>query len=132
METKSFGKGEVIYREGDPGSCMYDIYTGRVGVYSNYGTPEQTLLEELYPDHYFGDMGLLEHAPRAAAAVSLSDDTVVGVITEADFPEIFRESPSRIFMMMQQMSMNLRRRTTEYLRVCQQIHDLAEKEGIVS
>ena len=59
MEIKAFGKKAVIFREGDPSDCMFEVYTGKVGVYSAYGTPEQKLLMEYYQDQYFGEMGLL-------------------------------------------------------------------------
>jgi CRP-like cAMP-binding protein len=130
METKTFKKGQIIFREGDPGECMYDVYIGKVGVYSKYGTPEQKLLIEYYPDHYFGEMGLLDHMPRSATAVALADETCLGVITEEGFAEFFRENPARVLMVMQQMSSNLRRRTNEYADVCRKIKDLAEKEGV--
>ena len=130
METKTFKKGQIIFREGDPGDCMYDVYIGKVGVYSKFGTPEQKLLTEYYPDHYFGEMGLLDRMPRSATAVALADETCLGVITEEGFAEFFRENPARVLMVMQQMSSKLRRRTNEYADVCRKIKDLAEKEVV--
>ena len=44
MEIKTFSKGKVVFKEGDPGDCMYDVYSGKVGVYAAYGEPEQKLL----------------------------------------------------------------------------------------
>ena len=34
MEIKTFKKGEILFKQGDPGECMYDVYTGKVGIYS--------------------------------------------------------------------------------------------------
>ena len=129
MEIKTFRKGEVIFRKGDPGDCMYDVYSGKIGVYSAYGTPEEKLLMEYYPDHYFGEMGLLEHAPRSATAVALESDTSAAVITEEGFGEFFEKNPARVLMIMQQMSHNLRNRTNELVGVCRSIKELSEKEG---
>ncbi len=129
MEVKSFKKGEVIFKQGDPGDCMYDVYTGRVGVYTGYGTPEQKLLMEYFPDHYFGEMGLLEKAPRSATAVALNSDTTLGVVTEEGFGEFFEKNPAKVLMVMQQMSHNLRRRTDDFVGVCRSIKELSEKEG---
>ena len=130
MEIKTFRKGDIIFREGDPGDGMYDVYSGKVAVYSQYGTPEEKLLAEYYPDQYFGEMGLLDHAPRSATAVAQEHETSVGLMTEENFAGLFQENPNRILMIMQQMSHNLRRRTNEYLEVCRSIHDLAEEEGL--
>ncbi len=130
METKTFKKGEVIFRKGEPGDCMYDVYMGKVGIYSKYGTPEQRLLTEYFADQYFGEMGLLDHAPRSATAVALDNDTCLGVVTEEGFAEFFKKNPARVLMVLQQMSHNLRRRTNEYLDVCRRAKELAEKEGM--
>jgi len=95
MRGASYKKGEIIFREGDPGNCMYDIFWGRVGVYTGYGTPQEKKLAELKTEDFFGEMGLLDRAPRSATVVSLSDDTYLGVITESDFQNISRKSPRR-------------------------------------
>jgi CRP-like cAMP-binding protein len=129
MGKNVFGKGKVIFREGDPGKSMLEVYTGKVGVYSGYGTPEQKLLMEYYPDDYLGEMGLIDHAPRSATAVAMEDNTSVGEITEAGFADFFRANPARVLMVMQGLSHNLRNRSNEYLKVCREIHELAEKEG---
>ena len=130
MDTKLFAKGKVIFLEGDVGDCMYDVYTGKVGVYADYGTDQQRLLKEYYPDNYFGEMGLLDHAPRSATAVALEDETCVGVITEESFGEFFQKNPARVLMIMQELSQNLRKRTKEYVDVCRVIAEQADKEGI--
>ena len=129
METKSFGSGQIIFREGDAGDCMYEVYMGSVGVYADYGTDRERLLRDYYPDQYFGEMGLLDHAPRSATAVAL-EDTTIGVITEEGFAEFFHENPPRVLMVMQQLSHNLRKRTDEYVETCQKIHEQAKKEGL--
>ena len=128
MEIKTYKKGEILFRQGDPGDCLYDIQSGKVGVYAKYGTAEQKLLKTCYPDQYLGEMGLLDHAPRSATAVALEDGTSLTVITEESFGAFFEKDPARILMVMQQMSSDLRRRTNEYVRVCKEIQELSGKE----
>ena len=130
MDTKVYDRGKVIFLEGDVGDCMYDVYMGKVGVYADYGTDQQRLLKEYFPDNYFGEMGLLDHAPRSATAVALEDNTCVGVITEESFGEFFRKNPARVLMIMQELSQNLRKRTNDYVEVCRAVFNQAEKEGI--
>ena len=129
MEVKTLKKGEILFRQGDPGDCLYDVYTGKVGIYSKFGTPEEKLLKECYPDQYFGEMGLLDHAPRSATAVALEKDTSVGVITEESFGEFFEKNPVRVLMIMQELSGSLRQRTKAYVEVCREIQELAGKEA---
>ena len=54
---KEFKNGDVIFRQGDPGDCMYDIFSGRVGVYTAYGTPDEKLIAELKAGEFFGAGG---------------------------------------------------------------------------
>ncbi len=129
MEVTTFKEGQIIFKEGAPGGCMYEVAAGKVGVYANYGTPEQKLLREYFPDQYFGEMGLVDEAPRSATAVALADDTWVTPVTEAEFEEFFRKNPARVWMAIQQMSYNLRRRTIDYVEVCETIKELTEKEA---
>ena len=85
MNKATFKKGEIIFRQGEPGNCMYDIHWGRVGVYAEYGTANEKKLAELYPGDFFGEMGLLEQSPRSATVVALEDSTQVSAIMESDF-----------------------------------------------
>ena len=130
METKKFKRNEIIFKKGDPGDCMYEVDMGRVGIFTYYGTPKQRLLTEYFPDQYFGEMGLLDQAPRSATAVALEDETFVSQVTEKGFEEFFQKNPMRVLMIMQQLSHNLRRRTNEYVEVCRKVKELAEKEGL--
>lgn len=130
MEIKQFKKGKIIFREGDTADCMLGVAMGRVGVYAAYGTAEQKLLREYYPDSSLGEMGLLEHKPRSATAVALDDNTCVEFISEESFGEFFRSKPVMVLKIMQELSGNLRRTSRDYAEVCSKIQALAEKEGL--
>ena len=131
MNIKSFGKGAVIFRQGDAGDCMYDIQSGRVGIFDHYGEPDEKKIAELYADQIFGEMGLLDHAPRSATAVALTNETVVSVISEEEFYEYFEKAPAKVLVLMQQMCNRLRRTSKDYLEACRTVHDTvaAEKAG---
>ncbi len=128
MKKQEFMKNNVIFKKGDPGDCMYEVFGGQVGIFADYGTPEEKQLTVYYPDQVFGEMGLLEHAPRSATAVALEDDTYVAVISEEDFEAFFRKSPMKVLGIFQQLCQNLRKRTTDYMDVCGKIKELTEKE----
>ena len=117
-KQKTFDKGAVIFRSGDKGDCMYDIHTGRVGIYADYGQPSQKLLTELVPNHFFGEMGLLEKLPRSATAVAMEDDTEVELIYEGDVFELFERNSAKILMLLRHLSYRLRRLTLDYLKAC--------------
>ena len=35
MSIKTLNKGEIVFKQGDPSPCMYDIHWGTVGIYAN-------------------------------------------------------------------------------------------------
>ena len=128
MNKAVFNKGEVIFRQGDPGNCMYDIVWGSVGVYAEYGTPNEKKLAELRAGDFFGEMGLLEQSPRSATVVALENDTQVSAIMESDFRDYFEENPAKVFTIMQTLSQKLRRTTQDYLDVCRTVYETVEGE----
>ena len=125
-ETKEYKRGSVTFREGDPGNCMYEIPSGSVGVYRDYGGPNETEIAKLYSGKVFGEMGLLEHMPRSATVVVLEDKTDVTRITEEDFFSYFAENQSVILDVMQQMCNRLRRTTKDYIEACHTAFDAVE------
>ena len=124
---KKFQQGEIIFRQGDPGDAMYDVASGKVGVYGAYGTDNEKLLTELTAGDFFGEMGLLDKAVRSATVVAL-EDTEVNEITEADFNDFFRQNPEKVFQIMQQLSQRLRRCTENYLDACRAVYEVVENE----
>ena len=114
---KAFHKGAAIFREGDPGDCMYMVESGKVGVY--VGSDIKV----------FGEMGLLEHTERSATAAAMEANTRVTPVAEDNFGEFIRNYPVETLLIMQQMSGNLRRTSREFAEVCREIQALSEQEG---
>ena len=75
MSSRSFSKNEVIFRQGDDAQEMFDIVSGSVGVYINYGQENETQLTVLKAGNFLGEMGLIENYPRSATAVAMEDGT---------------------------------------------------------
>ena len=126
--NRNYTSDDVIFREGDAAGCMYVVTGGKVGVFADYGGARQKLLKEYTEGQYFGEMGLLEHAPRSAAAVALTDGTRLHVVTEENFGEFFNKDPGAILRIMRQMSLNLRRTNGDYMEVCREIQTLAKED----
>ena len=128
MNTRTLKKGEIIFRQGDTSNCMYDVFWGKVGIYANYGTPEEKLLTTLVTEQFFGEMGMIEGLPRSATAVALTSDTKVRVITPESFQTYFQERPAKVLLIIQNMSRRLRELTGEYLEACRTVAKSAEAE----
>lgn len=128
MDVKSYERGKVIFRQGDPGDCMYEIQGGSVGVYTDFGGPNEKKIAHLAAPDFLGEMGLLDNAPRSATAVAMEDNTLLEVISEADFNAYFFENPSKVLMLMEQLCFRLRNTTREYLDACRTVYETAEAE----
>ena len=123
----TYPAGTVICREGVTGDCMYDIHWGKVGVYTGYGTIDEKKITELIANEFFGEMGMLEGAPRSATVVAL-EDTTVETITADDLAELFHENPMKVQMITVHIARRLKNLTKDYLNVCEQIVEAAKAE----
>ncbi len=127
-EYKSYKKGEIIFRQGDPADCMYDIRWGSVGIYLNYGTSAEKMLARLRGDDIFGEMGLVDEAPRSATAVALERETRVEVINRNTFSRYLRERPEKVIAVMQSMGKRIRTLTGDYMDACRAVKEAVESQ----
>ncbi len=66
----NFQKSDIIFCEYEPGDAFYLIQEGRVRISKIMGDIEKTI-DVLYPGEIFGEMAILEEAPRSASAIAL-------------------------------------------------------------
>ncbi len=60
--------GEVIFREGDAGNEMYVVVAGKVRISKQVQGVGEEALSILEPGSYFGEMAVIDDAPRSADA----------------------------------------------------------------
>ncbi len=65
----NFQKGDVIFCEFEPGDNFYLIQSGRVQLVKIMGDIEK-IIDILEPGEIFGEMSILEEAPRSATAIA--------------------------------------------------------------
>ncbi|EQL04139.1 hypothetical protein G6O67_004692 [Ophiocordyceps sinensis] len=76
LETQKFAPGEIIIKEGDPGHSFYLLESGEAVAYK--GDPSNRLLQYKKGD-YFGELALLNDAPRAASIMASTDVKVASL-----------------------------------------------------
>lgn len=118
MRQITYSKGDIIFRQGDIATVMYDIISGKVGIFSGYQSEQEEKIAELEAGQVFGEMGMIEIYPRSATAVALEDGVVLAEIGEADLEAYFRGKPDKLLPLMRQLSERIRETTKKYVDVC--------------
>jgi signal transduction histidine kinase len=83
--------GDLILTEGEVGEAFFIILEGRVQISKFLELGTQRLLNELRRGQFFGEMALIEEAPRMASAYALQATTLL-VITKQDFQDLLTHS----------------------------------------
>jgi CRP-like cAMP-binding protein len=73
--TSQYKAGDVIIRQGEEGSHLSIIVSGRVQVRRERVGGEPLVLDEFTAGQFFGEMALLDDRPRTATVVALEDTT---------------------------------------------------------
>lgn len=90
MVRHRFRRGEVIFHEGDPGDSLHLIAEGRVKIGRISTDGDEAIVAVLGPGESFGELVLLDGAPRSAKAtaldatetLTLSRDVFVGLVDD--------------------------------------------------
>ena len=68
----TFRKGDIIFCEYEPGDTFYLLQSGRVQIVQIMGDLEKNIAI-LQPGEIFGEMAILEEAPRSATTIALDE-----------------------------------------------------------
>ncbi len=89
--ARTFQPGELIFSEFEPGDSFYLIQAGRVRITKIVGEIEKNI-DILQPPEIFGEMAILEGAPRSATASAI--DTVKALeFNRANFEILMMGNP---------------------------------------
>lgn len=84
-------KGEVIFREGEPGDSLFIIKSGIVGIYMKERGQDK-LIAQLHRGDFFGERAVLTGEPRRVTVKSALDVELFG-LKKADFEELLHKNP---------------------------------------
>src|SRR5918911_863862 len=85
---KEFRRGDILFREGEPGKEMYVIQTGKVNITKKVRDTEK-ILATLGAGEFLGEMAILNNKPRSAGAVMAEDGKLL-VIDPKTFEAMIR------------------------------------------
>lgn len=90
--AKSYQTDQIIFCEYEPGDAFYLIQKGRVQISKIMGDIEKTV-DVLQPGEVFGEMAILEEAPRSASAVAIEPVKCLE-FNRANFEILMRGNPA--------------------------------------
>lgn len=101
-DVERYAAGETIFAKGDPGDRMFVITAGTVSIEDEDGP-----IDTLGPGELFGELALIDAAPRTASAVAQTDCTVAP-IDRSRFLFLVQQTPYFAVQVMQTMAERMR------------------------
>ncbi len=101
-EERTCYAGELLFREGEPGDCLYVIAEGEIRV-----TAHGTDVARLRAGDVVGEMAVLDARPRSAAAVVAKDGRVLRIASQ-EFRLLLLHHPEIAMALLRTLSRRLR------------------------
>jgi CRP/FNR family cyclic AMP-dependent transcriptional regulator len=71
LRRRRFRRNEIIFHQGDPGDALHLVSSGAVKIVLPSAEGEEAIIATLRSGDFFGELAILDGAPRSATAVSL-------------------------------------------------------------
>jgi CRP-like cAMP-binding protein len=133
-------RGQVLFREGDPGDRLYVVSEGKIKLGRSSADGRENLLAIVGPGEMFGELSLFDPGPRTATATAVTDATVLA-LSNPDLRPWLTGRPEVALSLLRQVARRLRR-TNEVLgdlvfsdvpgRVAKALLELSKRFGIAS
>lgn len=131
-------KRQPLYLPGDPSSSVYLLKRGRVKIANTAPNGKEVTFDILEAGEVFGELDVLEDAPRSTSAEAL-DDALICVIPRKDFDQYLAMHPNVTIKLTKLISMRLKKIQSriEYLvfrdapaRLAHLLSELSNTEGV--
>ena len=114
VDVKDLSAGETLFHAGDPGEEMYIVHTGEIEIYIKDTAGQKIVVSVPRQGEWFGELALLDRAPRTATAVALKNAQLL-VLDREDLEFIFTKNPQTALHLLAAMS-RMMRQADELLR----------------
>lgn len=102
-DVETHPAGTTLLSQGAPGDRMYVVQEGEIEI-----QVDGRVVEKVGRDGFFGEMALIDHSPRSASAVAVTEVRVVP-IDERRFLRLVQETPGFALSVLRVMAERLRR-----------------------
>jgi len=88
---KPYPKDSTVIAAGDPADALYVVISGRLKVIMSDNEGREVILAILNQGDFFGEMGLIDQAPRSATVVTIEPCELL-TITRTDFTKCLQKN----------------------------------------
>jgi serine/threonine-protein kinase len=111
-KVEHYAIGEELIKEGTSGSMAYFIVAGTCDVRRRRGN-QQRRVATLGPGEFFGELSIVDPAPRTAT-VTAADDVTVFVLSGYDFAAALKANKSMALYLVKSLARRLRVQEDEF------------------
>ena len=111
LRRRRFRRNEVIFHQGDPGDALHIVAAGSVKILLPSAEGDEAIIATLRPGDFFGELALLDGAPRSATATALDQSDTL-VLPRAEFTRLLDTLPGLRDALLASLTHELRRLTS--------------------
>ncbi|MGV1008474.1 MAG: Crp/Fnr family transcriptional regulator [Dermatophilaceae bacterium] len=137
MTSSRLERGDILFREGDPGDALFVIGEGKVKLGRTSSDGRENLVAILGPGEMFGELSLFDPGPRTMTATAVAETQLMGLGNDS-LTSLLSGRPEVAKSLLAALAKRLRR-TNEHLadlvftdvpgRVAKALLDLANRFG---
>jgi len=137
IRQRTYPAGAIVVNEGDEAHGMFIVDSGALKVFVTEENGKEVTLSLLGPEDYFGELALLDDAPRSASVITVEKSTLLQ-ISRADFNEVIAANPACMQIIMRNLVGRIRELTDNvralalidvFGRISRVFDSMAEPEG---
>src|SRR6478736_6672776 len=92
MRVRRFRRGETVFHVGDPGDALFIVVSGSIKITLPADSGDEAILATLRPGDFFGELALLDGAPRSATAIAI-EATEMYMLPRDRFRDLIASEP---------------------------------------
>lgn len=106
-QSRALRRGDVLFREGDPGDELFVVESGRIAIANKSFDGRESVFALMEAGDVFGEMSLFDGHGRSAEARALEASKVYAVPFEP-LRDLFREQPSLLWPVVELLAGRIR------------------------
>jgi CRP/FNR family transcriptional regulator, cyclic AMP receptor protein len=112
---RSWDRGEVVFREGDPGDTCYLLRDGAVILTREHQDGRMIALAELRAGGMFGELAMFRGETRSATAEAIEPTSAIALLAP-DVQRLIRQNPDIAYKLLAALAERVRRTTERLLQ----------------